>query len=69
MLGRVFSGENGGRAASGVAAEKKFFFFSLSTFLVHCYREPIHGNFYVIHAARDQKHKSKHVDKVNINIK
>jgi hypothetical protein len=28
MLGRVFFGKNGGRAASGVAAEKKIYFFS-----------------------------------------
>jgi hypothetical protein len=55
MLGRVFSGENGGRAASGVAAEKKFFFFSLSSFLEHCYREPICGVLIHVHAARDSK--------------
>jgi hypothetical protein len=55
MLGGSFFGKNGGRAASGVAAEKKFFFFSLSTFLVHCYREPICGWRLPIHAARDQK--------------
>jgi hypothetical protein len=56
MLDGSFFGKNGGRAASGVAAEKKFFFFSLSTFLVHCYREPIHGLVNQIHAARDQNH-------------
>jgi hypothetical protein len=53
MLDGSFFGKNGGRAASGVAAEKKFFFFSLSTFLVHCYREPICGVLIHVHAARD----------------
>jgi hypothetical protein len=53
MLVGSFFGKNGGRAASGVAAEKKFFFFSLSSFLEHCYREPIYGKQRLIHAARD----------------
>jgi hypothetical protein len=64
MLGRVFSGENGGRVASGVAAEKKFFFFSLSTFLVHCYREPIHGELFLVHAARDRAKETERKSKI-----
>jgi hypothetical protein len=46
MLGRVFSGENGGRAASGVAAEKKNLFFFLSSFPERMFRE-VRGEFYI----------------------
>jgi hypothetical protein len=54
MLGRVFFGKNGGRVASGVAAEKFFFYKNFSPFVsrTHVSR----GKWRVIshvHAARD----------------
>ena len=39
MLGGSFFGKNGGRAASGVAAEKKNLFFFLRSFPERMFRE------------------------------
>jgi hypothetical protein len=51
MLGRVFSGENGGRAASGVAAEKKNLFFFLRSFPERMFRE-VNGVLYITSTLR-----------------
>jgi hypothetical protein len=52
MLDGSFFGKNGGRAASGVAAEKKNLFFFLRSFPERMFREA-HGWRIPIHAARD----------------
>jgi hypothetical protein len=72
MLGRVFSGENGGRVASGVAAcvasaawKKKFIFF-LSSFPERMFREVNGTTFVLVHAARDRTKQSKNNEKIKI---
>ena len=56
------------RVRSERGVKKKFIFF-LRSFPERMFREVSGRHFYPIHAARDQKHRNKCIDKINVNIK
>jgi hypothetical protein len=54
MLGGTFFGKNEHRSGHKSGSNEKLFLLYVN-FNVHCYREPMIGKLFLVHAARDEE--------------